>query len=31
VIELANALRNEHSGEIAITDSLNGGIEVHAG
>jgi len=27
VIELANTLRNEHSGEIAITNFLNSGIE----
>ena len=27
MIELANTLRNEHGGEIAITDSLNSGIE----
>ena len=27
VIELANTLRNEHGGEIAITDLLNSGIE----
>ena len=27
VIELADTLRNEHSGEIAITDFLNSGIE----
>jgi len=27
VIELANTLRNEHGGEIAITDFLNSGIE----
>jgi hypothetical protein len=27
MIELANALRNEHGGEIAITDFLNSGIE----
>jgi len=27
VIELANTLRNEHRGEIAITDFLNSGIE----
>jgi len=27
VIELANTLRNEHGGEIAITDFLDSGIE----
>jgi hypothetical protein len=27
MIELANTLRNEHGGEIAITDFLNSGIE----
>ncbi len=26
-IELANTLRNEHGGEIAIADFLNSGIE----